>query len=163
MPPRGALLVTTNAAPRVARGRPPKAENTFLVAALVEKQDEMSRRAARRIDALLDTHVPVEVLAFLAARRGRAARTRLGRFVDDVTARLHLSPEGRAIIAALVDEALVELNADEGAYGPAPPVCPAPEPRPRVTRSRTLAEARAQHATLQTNLMRLRARIVRLP
>jgi hypothetical protein len=139
--------------------------NTELIESLAAKQDAMSRRCARKIWEVLDTHILLGAAAFVWDRHRRRVRARLARFIDDAVARL--KPEDptalRAVLDAMVAEVLAELDGVAADLGPVPAACPPEEPRPVVTRSKTLAEARGQLATLQTRLMDLKARVARLP
>lgn len=152
-------LSANGTAPRPP-GRPRNPANTILIEALIARQDAMSRRTARRINDILDTHVNIGAAAYVWARGCRLARARMAVLVDTMCTKLGQRSGLRAEIEPLVAEALEELHDD--AIGPPPAEMPPEEPRPRVLTSHTLAEARAQSARLQTFLMDLRARVVRL-
>jgi hypothetical protein len=150
-------------APSKRRGRPQKPENTVLVGALIDRQDEMSRRVARSIAKLLAAHVVDEACVRVWRRLCQAINARLLRLSSDLAPKIsrmcdahdvHTLLEGE-IRTALTE--LAELSVDE-------PIADlddiAAEPAPQVRTSTTLASARAQLATLQSQLMNLKARIV---
>jgi hypothetical protein len=137
--------------------------NTVLIAALIERQDAMARRAARKINALLDTHLnalAVDILTLhLAAQAHRALLT----IPAKMAARLAPETDPAAVHRVLTEEITDVLHelADAASSDPATlPPLPPEEPRAVARRSRTLAEARAQNARLGARLIDLKGRIV---
>jgi hypothetical protein len=143
------------------RGRPRKTQNTELVAALIGRQDAMARRTSARIEEIMRAHVPLESVDILWRRICRRARAGLGRIPALAGARIATTDQAglRAFLEEEIERILsdADMGTDDGA--PLPELGPESGP-PAVVRSRTLAEARAQSARLQSFLIDLRARIV---
>lgn len=144
-----------------------------MIAALIGRQDAMAHRTAGKIRAFLDEHVPLALVELSWARMCHRARTRLERIPDDYVARhpdvVGREPAVHAVLRQLAREALTEL-ADEFEGPPMPEEIAAERAavkadpvlqRPRVvSRSHTLAAARAQSARLATQLIQLKQRVV---
>jgi hypothetical protein len=142
-----------------ARRGDPDGDST-LVAALIARQDAMSRRTAARITAILDAYMPAADAARLWISLAEPARARLAAIPDECAA-VGLSSPGvvtlRTMIAEILTETLVVTEEDR-AHAAEPP---STEPRPVVVRSRTLARARAQSASLMARLIDLKGRIAK--
>jgi hypothetical protein len=131
----------------------------MLVRALIARQDAMSRRTAAAIRTFLTEYVPADAAALTWRRICREVRAAIGTIQPRAAALI--APGQHEAFAALVANVLTELNDADDDGRPLPDL-PPPEPAPRVTRSRSLAEARAQHAMLQARLIDLRGRIAPL-
>jgi hypothetical protein len=141
------------------------APNTALISTLIARQDAMGRRVARKINTFLAEHVIVAEAALSCANVARLSREKFGpNFVEKLVKRVAPDdPETfRTECGGLVADALANFDRLEKLFGPPPATRPPEEPRAVVHRSRTLAEARAQLAHLQTRHMDLQARIVPL-
>jgi hypothetical protein len=144
------------------RGRPRKPQTTRLIAALIAKQDAMSRRTARKINDLLATHVLAESVDLLRRHERRRARRCIERVMAAAAPRIATLTDPDAVERLLEEEIhalLLELADGAMEVEPLPPL-PPDEPQARVCRSETLAEARGQHARLQARLIGLKERIV---
>jgi hypothetical protein len=134
--------------------------NTKLVQALIDKQDAMSRRTARKINELLDTHVLGEAIDLLRQHETRRARLCIERVMAAAAPRIATLTDPDAVERLLEEEihaVLLELADGAMEVEPLPPL-PPDEPQARVRRSETLAEARGQHAQLQARLIELKER-----
>jgi hypothetical protein len=131
-----------------------------LTAALIRRTDALAQRAATRLQELLATHIRVEDAARawvgVVDEVTAAART----LPDQVVARGLVQDEGLVGLRGLIEDILSQLpvSARERRMAAEPPL--PPEPAPVVTRSHTLAAARAQLANLQSRLIEFRGRIV---
>ncbi|MDO8474586.1 MAG: hypothetical protein Q7W02_00080 [Candidatus Rokubacteria bacterium] len=147
------------------RGRPVKPESTALIDALIGRQDQMARRTAGKIEQIYKDHVSLVGADYLVAKMGREARERFGRLPDEFLARRSSveHPEvAREVLRDLIAEVLTEWP--DPAWAELEAYQDLEEPRPAaVTRSHSLADARAQAARLQTAHMQLKARCRSLP
>jgi phage terminase Nu1 subunit (DNA packaging protein) len=150
-----ARLYDLKAARRLLRRRAPSSPE--LVEALIARQDALSRRTSARLTKIVETHVDAGDAARMWIRIVEVARTHLQQLPDDFVT--HHPLEHPVALTELVDEALSELIVTDqdrarAAEPPGPPLVV-----PVVRRSRSLAEARAQGARLQTQYFDLKARM----
>ena len=146
-------------------GRPRKLENTALIGALIEKQDALAERSAGKLEALHTAYVPLAGVERLWLAMSRQARDRFENLPAQYLARRPalVDPANvHRVLRELILEALEPL-ADEGEVTAMTEAEWPQEPAPIVTRSSTLAAARAQAARLQVALMQFKARIQHLP
>jgi hypothetical protein len=144
-------------------GRPRSAQRTALVAALVDRQDALSRRRARQLRALLGVHVAAEDVGAERETAERITRETLqGASGTLASAVCRARPLGEHHVATALAEGLRRaLHAAADALEAAP--VPARGRRglsaPRVRTSRGLPEARAQAARLAVQLDDVRTAI----
>jgi hypothetical protein len=146
-------------------GRPRTPENTALIGALIARQDAMSERTARKLEQLHKAWVPLAGVERLWLAMSRQVRDRFATLPNDFLARrpaLADPAEVHTMLRSLILEALEPL-ADEAEASEVTEAEWPQEPQPTVTRSSTLAAARAQSARLQVDLMRFRARCRHVP
>jgi hypothetical protein len=156
-----AMRTTAKTAKR-RRGRPRQPEHTALISALIARQDAMSARTYDKIAEIRRTYIRADHVAIAARRIRRQVRTA---FLVDFPARvasqlpIFAAPDTVTALKDLLEEALEPLGPDDG--GPLPEADPEEGvPPAAVTRSRTLAAARAQSAQLHAYLITLRQRIL---
>jgi hypothetical protein len=134
----------------------------------------MSRRAADKIEQILRDFVPLADVDALHARMAREVRARCRRLPDQFVASRPPGPAGedpeviRRVLQRLIHEASSEISAGlEDEDGPVMKLEKQQDAAwarvPVVTRSTSLAAARAQLAKLQVEYMQLKARLGRLP
>ena len=146
---------------RGRRGRPTKPETTLLISSLIAKQDAMSRRLVRQISDIERAHLPADECRLVWAAERIRVREIISRRMR--AAVLSLAPAADVTVVSTQLEAFARATLIELAGDVQPATTSRPRPAVRLGPSRTLSTARARVASLQAELMDLKARCVRDP